>query len=126
VRLDDFSAWCRGQGIEISPFPIREPDDVQYLENENINLNGDEPDSSVKYAQQSDIDPADLPDELSAANIAFRAVTNGHGEKSKTFRNRLIDYLEKNFTRLNNEAVQRIATVANPDKGRGRKKSNAE
>lgn len=126
VRLDDFSTWCRGQGIEISPFPITEPDDVQNIENENIDLNGDEPDLSVRYAQKSDIDPADLPDELSAANIAFRAVTNGHGQKSATFKNRLIDYLEKNFTALNNEAVQRIATVANPDKGRGRKKTNTQ
>jgi hypothetical protein len=77
-------------------------------------------------AIDADIDPADLPDELHAANIAFRAVTNGHGDKSATFKNRLIDYLEKNFPGLNNEAVQRIATVANPDKAPGRKKRNVE
>lgn len=75
---------------------------------------------------EADIDPADLPTELDAANIAYRAVMNGRGDKSATFKNRLIDYLEKNFTGLNGEAVQRIATVANPDKGRGRKKINAE
>lgn len=77
-------------------------------------------------AQGIDVDPLDLPEELDAANMAFRAVLNGCGEQRATFKNRLIDYLEKNFTRLNNEAVQRIATVANPYKGRGRKKSNAE
>lgn len=75
---------------------------------------------------ETDIDPADYPDELSAANIAFRAVTKGHGDPAATFKNRLINYLGSNFPGLNSEAVQRIATVANPDKGRGRKKSNAE
>jgi hypothetical protein len=125
VRLDDFSAWCSDQGIEIDPFPSKEPSDVA---NEIGDGDGDSGkcDPCEKYAQQRDIDPADLPDELSAANIAFRAVTNGHGDQAATFKNRLIDYLEKNFTSLNNEAVQRIATVANPDKGRGRKKSIAQ
>lgn len=70
-------------------------------------------------------DPADLPYELHAANIAFRAVTNGHGDKSATFKNRLISYLETNFADLNSEAVQRIATVANPDKTPGRKKRSS-
>lgn len=75
--------------------------------------------------ESNDIDPLDLPKELDAANVAYRAVLNGYGNKSATFRNRLIDYLEKNCSELNNEAVQRIATVANPDKGRGRKKRNS-
>lgn len=73
----------------------------------------------------NEIDPADYPDELHAANIAFRAVTNGYGDQSATIKNRLIDYLEMNFPALGGEAVQRIATVANPDKGRGRKKGSA-
>ena len=72
------------------------------------------------------IDPADLPDELHAANIAFRAVTNGHGDPLSTFKNRLIGYLETNFPDLSNDAVKRIATVSNPDKTTGRKKSNTE
>jgi hypothetical protein len=75
---------------------------------------------------QNEIDPSDLPMELDAANVAFRAVFNGYGDKSATFRNRLIDYLEKTFIGLNSEAVQRIATVANPDKVRGRKKAGTE
>ena len=33
-----------------------------------------------------DIDPTDLPIELDAANLAFRAVRNGYGEKSDTFK----------------------------------------
>lgn len=84
--------------------------------------------SSIKDITENsnEIDPADLPDELSAANIAFRAVTNGYGDPMATFRNRLINYLEKDFPGLNGEAVQRIATVANPDKAPGRKKRNAE
>ena len=77
-----------------------------------------------KETMKTDIDPADLPEELHAANIAFRAVTNGHGDPSATFRNRLIGYLETNFLGLSNDAVRRIATVANPDKTTGRPKSN--
>ena len=77
-----------------------------------------------KETMKTDIDPADLPEELHAANIAFRAVTNGHGDPSATFRNRLIGYLETNFLGLSNDAVRRIATVANPDKTTGRQKSN--
>jgi hypothetical protein len=73
-----------------------------------------------------EIDPADLPAELDAANVAFRAVTNGHGDPAATPRNRLIDYLEKNFPDFKPEQVQRIATVANPDKSTGRKKSAKE
>lgn len=71
-------------------------------------------------------DPADYPDELYAANLAFRAVTNGYGETSDTFKNRLVSYLENTHARLSKEAVQRIATVANPDKSTGRKKSGKE
>ncbi|NML85783.1 hypothetical protein [Polaromonas sp.] len=82
--------------------------------------------TTVNAAVETDIDPADLPEELHAANIAFRAVTNGYGDRTATFKNRLIDYLKGNFITLNNEAIQRIATVANPDKGRGRKKFNSQ
>jgi hypothetical protein len=74
----------------------------------------------------SDIDPSDLPRELDAAMMAFRAVTNGYGDTSATFKNRLIDYLEKSFEHLGKEAIQRIAIVANPDKSTGRKKSIKE
>lgn len=73
-----------------------------------------------------DIDPADLPIELDAANMAYRAILNGYGNQSDTFRNRLIGYLQTNYTDLKPEAVQRIATVANPDKAAGRKKLNKE
>jgi hypothetical protein len=69
-----------------------------------------------------DLDPADLPLELQAANIAFRAVFNGYGDPESTFKNRLTAYLEANFVGLGTEAVKRIATVSNPDKEPGRKK----
>ena len=72
------------------------------------------------------IDPDDLPDELYAANNAFRAVTHGHGDPLATFKNRLIGYLETNFPDLSDDAVKRIAIVANPNKAPGRRKSNAE
>ena len=71
-------------------------------------------------------EPEELPEELDAANIAFRAVRNGYGEKSATFRNRLIDFLKKNYVNFKNDTVYRVASVANPDKGRGRKKFLAE
>jgi len=73
-----------------------------------------------------DIDPFDLPPELDIANIAWRSVQNGYGLQSDTPRNRLIDYLGKNYKMLKPEAVQRIATVANPDKSPGRKKRDKE
>lgn len=75
---------------------------------------------------ESAIDPADLPVELQAANIAFRAVFNGYGDASATFKNRLVAYLESHFVDLGAEAVKRIATVANPDKEPGRKRRSAE
>lgn len=64
----------------------------------------------------------ELPNELDAANIAFRAVFKGYGDKSKTFKNRLIDYLKNYSHKFSEEAIQRIATVANPKKEPGRRK----
>jgi hypothetical protein len=71
-------------------------------------------------AAETDLDPSDLPPELDAAMLAFRAVTNGYG-KAATFRNKLIEYLEEHYPSFGPEAVTRIATVANPDKTTGRK-----
>ena len=68
-----------------------------------------------------EIDPADLPDELSAANIAFRAITNGYGNQSKPPRARLEDFLREMYPALKATAIDRIATIANPDKTTGRK-----
>ncbi len=73
-----------------------------------------------------DIDPSDLPSELDAANTAYRAVFNGYGDQSATYKNRLIAYLSETYTDLTPESVQRIATVANPDKKPGRKKPTKE
>ena len=74
----------------------------------------------------TDIDPTDLPIELDAANMAFRAVRNGYGGRSDTFKNKLIAYLEKHYPDFKAEQVQRVATVANPDKSVGRKKNGKE
>ena len=74
----------------------------------------------------SKFDPCDLPQELDAANVAFRAVTKGYGDQAATPRNRLVDYLEKHYRDFKPEQVQRIATVANPDKTTGRKRSGKE
>jgi hypothetical protein len=80
----------------------------------------------IKAAADLEIDPSDLPPELDAANLAFRAVTNGYGDPSATQRNRLVDYLEKHYPDFKRDQVQRIATVANPDKTTGRKTGGKE
>lgn len=75
----------------------------------------------LEQTQELEIDPSDLPPELQVANMAYRAIQNGHGDQAKTFKNRLIDYLKVNFKDLKPEAIRRIAVVANPDKSPGRK-----
>lgn len=84
------------------------------------------PGSGSAADNESTIDPEDLPSELDCANQAFRAVSNGFGDPTATFKNRLTDYLEKTHTTLTQEAVKRIATVANPDKSPGRQKSSSK
>ncbi len=79
---------------------------------------------SSKVAAVPEIDPSDFPGELDRANQAFRAVQNGYGDSSATFKNRIADYLANTYPELTPEAVQRIAIVANPDKAPGRKKRN--
>ena len=78
--------------------------------------------SQVKSSEVEKIDPLDLPAELDAANMAFRAVTNGYGDTTTTPKNRLTNYLQKHYPAFKPEQVNRIATVANPDKSTGRKK----
>ena len=77
-------------------------------------------------AESCDIDPADIPEELHMANLAFRAVTNGYGDAKATFRNRVVSYLKETYPSLLNEQLERIATVANPDKAPGRKSQKKE
>jgi len=71
---------------------------------------------------QFTVDPIDFPAELDIGRIAFQAVQNGYGDQTATFRNRLVDFLNAHYSELTDEAVNRIATVANPDKTTGRKK----
>jgi hypothetical protein len=82
--------------------------------------------TGTKAIEDDGIDPSDLPPELDAANTAFRAITKGYGDQAATLRNRLVDFLGKHYPDFNSEQVQRIATVANPDKTTGRKKSGKE
>lgn len=72
--------------------------------------------------QKDEIDPEELPFELDVGLIAFRAVRNGFGDPNATYRNRLEAYLRKHYNKLKESEIDRIATVANPDKERGRKK----
>lgn len=80
----------------------------------------------VVMTSPAEIDPTDLPTELDAANVAFRAMLNGYGDQSKKPRIRLVDYLKKHHPELSEEAVDRIATVANPVKTPGGMKRNKE
>ena len=113
VRVDDLASWLRTEGIEIGHVITTD-------------TNTDSPTNGHVQTEESkglnkDVDPLDLPEELDAANMAFRAVLNGYGEQTATFKNRLIEYLKANYSHLKTEAIDRIATVANPDKARGRK-----
>jgi hypothetical protein len=56
------------------------------------------------------------------ANIAWQAVKNGYGDKTKNFKNRLLEYLDNCNPGLSKEARDRIAVVANPDKKPGPKR----
>jgi hypothetical protein len=92
-------------------------------------LSGAHADQSPRLTDATDtdlIDPSDLPPELDAANLAYRAITNGFGDQSATRRNRLIQFLESTYPDFKPEQIQRIATVANPDKTTGRKKLDRE
>ena len=92
----------------------------------NVENSSVRPESQVKLSEVEKIDPLDLPAELDAANMAFRAVNNGYGDTTTTPKNRLIDYLQKHYPAFKPEQVNRIATVANPDKSTGRKKISIE
>jgi len=84
-----------------------------------------EPNGNHGGSRRSDIEPEDLPWELDLAFIAFQAVRNGYGDPNATYRNRLEAYLRQHYRELKESEIERISTVANPDKERGRKKSGS-
>ena len=69
------------------------------------------------------IDPDDIPDELAAANIVFRAFKQHAPPSPLTAKQWITARLEKDFDHLTPEQRKRIAIVANPDKTTGRKKN---
>ncbi|MEK7992445.1 MAG: hypothetical protein AAB403_01450 [Planctomycetota bacterium] len=69
-------------------------------------------------------EPEGRPMELDIANITFRAISTNYGAPSATLKNRAMAYLRENYPALSQEAVQRIATVVNPDKAPGRRKKD--
>jgi hypothetical protein len=83
-------------------------------------------DSNLTTRSDLDIDPTELPEELDAANVAYRVVLNGFDVKTGTFKSKLIEFLRSNYPHFNDETVERVATVANPHKTRGRRKREAE
>lgn len=71
---------------------------------------------------KDELDPSDRPEELDAAILAHQRVLNGYGNPTATFRNRILAYLKEYYSHMKPDAIERIATVANPDKSTGRKK----
>lgn len=111
VILPKFGAFAASLGWELPDrFPGKPRPEVPFAAGNQMAVSG-----------TPEIDPSDRPPELDAANMAFRAVTNGYGDQAATFRNRLLTYVREHYPHLKNEAVERIATVANPDKDPGRK-----
>ena len=109
VNAQDFAAWLASKKMEPSP-----------LTAEWITKNSPSPaPATTQEPPAPEPDPSDQPKELDIANIAFRAVSNGYGNQEDTFKNRLIAYLESTYPKLLNSEIQRIATIANPDKERG-------
>lgn len=79
---------------------------------------------SAAYTKD-ELDPSDRPEELDAAILAHQRVLNGYGNPTATFRNRIVTYLKEYYPHMKPDAIDRIATVANPDKSTGRKKINS-
>jgi len=105
VNLRDFGAWAVRLGWDL-------PEQF--------------PQEDLTKSRRGEIDPADLPEELDCANQAFRAVHNGYGKQSDTIRNRLVAWVKEHYPSLGEEARNRIATVANPDKTPGRSKGSGK
>ncbi len=118
-RTDSTGNTVLSQTLDVGFLRIEQSDLDTFITDSSVNISNNEGVSSTNY----DVDPCDLPQELDAGNMAFRAVTNGYGDQSATTRNRLIDYLKKHYPDFKEGQVERIATVANPDKSTGRKKS---
>ena len=107
IARDEISRWLAASGLG-SSYQFSSPPD-----------HGDK---SIDGA----INLSDLPLELRAATIAHREVLNGFGDQTTTPRTRLIEYLKKHYPAFKQGQVSRVATVANPDKTTGRKKSIKE
>jgi hypothetical protein len=130
-------AWTSGESNKWSPASFQQwkflkltPNGFRAIEEaaREIKNAGAVKDDDVLSAQRhgeanlkEDIDPSDQPEELQAANIAFRAITNGYGNQSKPPRARLEDFLRERYPAFGPTRIDRIATVANPDKTTGRK-----
>lgn len=142
VERSDLVEWISSKGKRFRPaffFPddqdsegfTTDPDAahrLRHLEAENARLvqqvtelQRQLQEATAALQQAQPVEPEDLPDELSIASIAFRAVSNGYGDTLDTFRNRLGAYLDERHPGLVTEAKKRIVTVANQDKTPGRK-----
>ena len=121
VRLSDFVRFAVAMGWEIPARLAQAYATTQHSTEatERPRPTRQHPDS-IDPSEQPD-DPSDLPLELDAANIAFRAVSNGYGNPLEKFKSRLIAYLRENYPSFSDGAIDRISTAANTDKSPGRK-----
>lgn len=69
----------------------------------------------------------DLPKELDAANIAYQAVCNGHGDQTAPFAERIKQFVRDNWPAgtFTEEAIKRIGIVANQDTKTGPKRKKS-
>lgn len=132
---DDRMGWILGNESDFEKQTFHREDIRSWLENSGLSTSSKydfgrglavKSVDELRASNAPDIDPTDLPEELDAANMAFRAVATGYGDQSATQRNRLVDYLKTHYSAFKSEQVERIATVANPDKSTGRKKRGSE
>ncbi|MEZ5450313.1 MAG: hypothetical protein R3E89_15545 [Thiolinea sp.] len=94
--------------------------ELNRFERENFHMEHDKPESNE--FDSFDLDSDVYPPELDIAFQAWRAVAiNGQGGEG-TAKQRLEAWLRGSGYGLKDEAIKRIATVCNWDKGRGRKK----
>lgn len=120
-------AWSDESCLQWESMRLNSHDAAELREHvETIRRSGTEVVDPMTENQNENIDPLDLPEELDTANMAFRALMKGYGDQNATKKTRLIAYLKANYQHLKDGTLERIATVANPDKTRGRKKRNTE
>lgn len=103
--------WAQGETYDLPPADLLRVAALHFLGSDAI--------VPLRRAQEFD-----LPKELDAANIAYQAVCNGHGDKSAPFSERIKEFVKDNWPAgtFTDEAIKRIGIVANQDTKTGPKR----